>query len=235
MIKKKLVGILLLVLAMSLFVPGIASASSLSVTPSAFSIDIPEGGTSSMGFQFFGYTGTVELSPVDIPVTISPSLIDVSESTGRVSLAFHSVGQVGKYNGYIKITGTTQGNVALSVNVSANVTVSLSGTIIPALPYGSSGGNWPLPTPTPTPIPVPTPTPIPTPTPTPTPTPAPIPVPIPEPIPPIPTPSLVPIPTPTPILTYTSYDWLYWLLGMLAIVMILLFWLVRKKRKAEGE
>lgn len=150
---KKATGTIILFLLFALFIPGAANAASLGVTPSSFTITIPENGSNTMGFQFFGYTGTVELTPVNIPVDIYPSVIQVSEDTGRIILTFRSTDGEGRYVGNLIIRGANQGNVALSISV--NATVILSGTVVPPPAGGGGGGGGggyvPVPTPTPTP------------------------------------------------------------------------------------
>jgi hypothetical protein len=189
---KKLTIILALVIIGTLFIPGATSASSLGVTPPSFSITIPVNGENIMGFQIFYWTGEVEFTPVNLPVSISPSVIYVDENTGRFNLTFKSLDGQGKYSGYINVIGKSGGNVAIALSV--NATVILSATIVP--PSGGGGGGSStlgFLTPTPTPTSTPTPTPAPTTTP-----PAP-----PRTTTPAPAPTTTPLLTTTPVPTTT--------------------------------
>lgn len=162
---KKVCIILVVAIIVSLLLPIPAQASSLGVTPSAFSITIPENGSNTMGFQFFGWDGTIELTPVDVPISVSPSVIQVGATTGRINLTLTSRdGKGGTYKGRIDVRGT--GNDNTSLVVSANVTVIITGTVVTTAPAptttppvagGGGGGGGGLPEPTTTVAPTTTP------------------------------------------------------------------------------
>jgi len=128
------------ILAIVLLTPGVALASSLGVSPSRVNLDLRDG-KCVVGFNIHYYEGPINISVIGLPVSVAPSRVVVGKSSQGVSLSFESLVDEGQYQGYIKFSGSSEGSVALAVNVLATATVSLSATTVaPGLP-GGGGGN----------------------------------------------------------------------------------------------
>lgn len=177
-----------------------AGTSTLAVGPT--NVTITMNGTNSVqqDFTVMCHTGNLHIEPVGVPVSITPSDINITSLSEVITVTITPLtNNSGVYKGYIKFIKGTDSSTSLAVSVAININITATVTGSPG--GGGGGGIVPLPTPTvsPTPTIMPSPTPVATPIPTPSPAPSPTPVkPTPTPVEPTPTP-IEPTIEPTPV------------------------------------
>jgi len=109
---------------MAVAVPTAVSASSLGISPSSVKINIADGGHVTKTFHVHYYTGNMAVSPVNLPVTISPSNVVVSNPPESIDFIFtDATGIPGEYDGYVKFQASSNQTVALAVNIKAKVNI----------------------------------------------------------------------------------------------------------------
>jgi hypothetical protein len=233
-----------------------AGTSTLAVGPT--NVTITMNGTNSVqqDFTVMCHTGNLHIEPVGVPVSITPSDINITSLSEVITVTITPLtNNSGVYKGYIKFIKGTDSSTSLAVSVAININIIATVTGSP----GGGGGQVIEPTITPTITPTPTVTPSPTPVATPEPTPEPTPTPVeptptpdptiePTPVEPTPTPTVVvgpvetiptePEPTKTaaPTIIPTDNDngsnWWIWLLviGSIGFVSFVIYELVSTKK-----
>lgn len=136
-----------------------SSGVSLGVSPSSVSISVAPGSPATVDFCVFYFTGDVTVTPVGLPVTVSPLSFPVASPSTPVTLTVYGASSAtGTYSGYLRFTGQSDDVVSVAVEVGVNVQVVADVSASPPSttpPTGGGGGGgggvWYAPTPTPTP------------------------------------------------------------------------------------
>ena len=134
---KIFIGILLAIAALlSLTVP--LPAASLGISPSHTELEVPANGSATADFQVYYFSGDLQVSLVDIPLTVEPDIIHIEPSAEPVSISITIYGDeaLGSqvYDGYIKFLGMSEGKVAVAVQVKARISNIVEGQPILEVP-----------------------------------------------------------------------------------------------------
>jgi len=132
---KKLIGILAAI-AVSLLLAAPLLAASLGISPSHTELEVPADGSATASFQVYYFSGDLQVSLVDIPLTVKPDIIHVDASGDKaadIQLTIYGDESLGSqvYDGYVRFLGSTGGTVAVAVKVKAKVTNVVEGQPIP--------------------------------------------------------------------------------------------------------
>jgi hypothetical protein len=124
-----LVSIAAFVLLLGLASP--ALAASLGMSPSKVEVTVPANGSTTVNLKAYYYSGDIQFSLVDIPLTVTPETIHVEAANNPqdVHLIIHGDPSLGSkiYNGYIRALGKTGDMIAVAVQVKATVTNLVAG------------------------------------------------------------------------------------------------------------
>lgn len=116
------IGLLLVCLLCLIAVP--VGASSFGLSPAIISIQFHRGNSSTFYFTVSSYSGLVEISSEGMPVTVTPSSVNViAGSPIAVIVGCNSDAISGIYDGRIKFLAKSGGNVLAGINVICNLTV----------------------------------------------------------------------------------------------------------------
>lgn len=109
-------------------VPASALAAGIGVSPDKIELELPSNGSTQVPFYLtsFDFDGEVEIGLQDIPLRIEPTKVDLSsEEAGKeVVVTFYGNKDLGKqtFNGFVTFRGLVGGNIAVQLNVRANIT-----------------------------------------------------------------------------------------------------------------
>ena len=127
---KRFVGILAAVVMMLLLASPVLAAS-LGISPSHVELEVPGDGSTTANFKVYYFSGDLEISLVDIPLTVEPQTLHIEPSSEpvEIQLTIHGDESLGSqiYNGYIRFLGMSGGTVAVAVKVKASVTNMVEG------------------------------------------------------------------------------------------------------------
>jgi len=134
---KKFIAILVAVVLLLLLSSPVMAAS-LGVSPSHVELEVPGDGSAVANLQVHYFSGDVQVSLVDIPLTVEPETIHVDALSEPVDIELTIYGDesLGSqvYNGYIRFLGMTGETVAVAVKVKAKVTNIVEGQPVPEEP-----------------------------------------------------------------------------------------------------
>jgi len=134
---KRFVGILAAVVIV-LLLASPALAASLGISPSHVELEVPGDGSTTANFKVYYFSGDLEISLVDIPLTVEPQTLHIEPSSEpvEIQLTIHGDESLGSqiYNGYIRFLGMSGGTVAVAVKVKAEVTNAVEGQPVPEKP-----------------------------------------------------------------------------------------------------
>lgn len=104
---------------------GTVTADALTIGPAEVELSVPADGSTSIVFIVRGFSGDLQISLEDIPLTIEPALVHV-ESTGNYSLIELTVYgneslDNGVFNGNILFLAQLEGSVTYGIKVKASV------------------------------------------------------------------------------------------------------------------
>ena len=123
--------IILAVLMVALVAATPALAISLGVSPSHVELEVPAGGSATADMQLHYFKGDVEVSLVDIPLRVAPTIIhvDAIAEPEDVQITIYGDTSLGSqiYNGYIRFLGISGETVAVAVKIKATVTNIVEG------------------------------------------------------------------------------------------------------------
>lgn len=106
-------------------------AAGLSISPGIVEFDVPADGSGQVEFLVYDFTGDLEISLEDIPLTVEPTTVSVTAEEGgtRVVLTFYGDESLGSvvFNGKIRFLALTGGTVAMGIKVRATVNHIASG------------------------------------------------------------------------------------------------------------
>jgi hypothetical protein len=106
-------------------------SASLGISPSYTELEVPGNGSATADFQVYYFTGDLQISLVDIPLTVEPTTIHIesSDEPTDIQLTFYGNETLGShtYDGYVRFLGMTGGTVAVAVKVKAKVTNVVGG------------------------------------------------------------------------------------------------------------
>jgi hypothetical protein len=127
---KRFVGILAAVVMVLLLASPVLAAS-LGISPSHVELEVPGDGSTTANFKVYYFSGDLEISLVDIPLTVEPQTLHIEPSSEpvEIQLTIHGDESLGSqiYNGYIRFLGMSGGTVAVAVKVKASVTNMVEG------------------------------------------------------------------------------------------------------------
>jgi len=102
-----------------------ALAAGLSISPASVEFDVPADGSTEVEFLVHDFTGDLEISLEDIPLTAEPTTVPVTAKEGgtKVVLTFYGDESLGSkiYEGKIRFLAMTGGTVAMGIKVRATV------------------------------------------------------------------------------------------------------------------
>jgi len=100
-------------------------AQGLGISPPSVEFDVPADGSSQVEFLVYDFTGDLEISLEDIPLTVEPTTVPVTakEEGTKVVLTFYGDESLGSktYEGKIRFLAMTGGMVAMGIKVKATV------------------------------------------------------------------------------------------------------------------
>lgn len=109
-------------------------AAGLSISPGVVEFNVPADGSTTVEFIVYEFTGNLEISLEDIPLTVEPTTVSVTKEGGtRVVLTFYGDESLGSqvFNGKIRFLALTGGTVAMGIKVRATVNHIASGQPLP--------------------------------------------------------------------------------------------------------
>ena len=135
---RKFIGIMTAV-AIPLLLAAPLLAASLGISPSHTELEVPGNGSATADFQVYYFSGDLQVSMVDIPLTVEPDIIHVDASGDKpadIQLTIYGNESLGSrvYDGYVRFLGVTGGTVAVAVKVKAKVTNIVGGQPLPEVP-----------------------------------------------------------------------------------------------------
>jgi hypothetical protein len=108
-----------------------ALAASLGMSPSKVDVTVPADGSCRVDMTAYYYTGDVEITLEDIPLTVTPETIHVEAADNPQPFSFTIYGDpsLGSkiYDGYIRFQGMSGEMIAIAVKVKARVTNLVAG------------------------------------------------------------------------------------------------------------
>jgi len=136
-------------------------AQGLGISPPSVEFDVPADGSSQVEFLVYDFTGDLEISLEDIPLTVEPTTVPVTakEEGTKVVLTFYGDESLGSktYEGKIRFLAMTGGTVAMGIKVKATINHIATGEPLPKTsptsperpsppipPPSSSGTKWPV-------------------------------------------------------------------------------------------
>lgn len=103
--------------------PGLAQG--LGISPGIVEFDVPANGSATVEFLVYDFSGDLEISLEDIPLTVEPETVHViaSEEGTPVELTFYGNESLGSqvFEGKIRFLALTGGTVATGIKVRATV------------------------------------------------------------------------------------------------------------------
>ena len=129
--KKLLIIIVAIILALAAVTP--ALAVSLGVSPSHVELEVPADGIGLADVQIHYFSGDVEVSLVDIPLRVEPTLLHVDEDPQDFQITIYGDESLGSqvYEGYIRFLGLSGETVAVAVRIKATITNLVPGQPLP--------------------------------------------------------------------------------------------------------
>jgi hypothetical protein len=129
---KRLILFLLIASLVGVFVmAGPALAASLGMSPSKVDVTVPADGSRRVDMTAYYYTGDVEITLENIPLTVTPETIHVeaADNPQPFSFTIHGDPSLGSriYDGYIRFQGMSGEMIAIAVKVKARVTNLVAG------------------------------------------------------------------------------------------------------------
>lgn len=110
-------------------------AAGLRISPPSVEFDVPADGSAEVEFLVYDFTGDLQISLEDIPLTVEPTTVPVTakEEGTRVVLTFYGDETLGSkiYEGKIRFLALTGGTVAMGIKVKATVNHIASGQPTP--------------------------------------------------------------------------------------------------------
>ncbi|GAI26529.1 unnamed protein product, partial [marine sediment metagenome] len=108
-----------------------ALAAGLRISPPSVEFDVPSDGSSQVEFLVYDFTGELQISLEDIPLTVEPTTVPVTakEEGTRVILTLYGDESLGSkiYQGKIRFLAMTGGSVAMGIKVRATINHIASG------------------------------------------------------------------------------------------------------------
>jgi len=123
-------------------------AQSLRLSPVSVAVDVPAAGSSQVEFVIYDFTGELDISLEDIPLTVAPETVSVNASArgSKVVLTLYGDSKRGlelgseTYCGYIRFLARTGGLVALGIKVRATVNHVVEDGPSPTIPLHLAAG-----------------------------------------------------------------------------------------------
>lgn len=125
-----------------------ALAAGMGISPPSVEFDVPGDGSATVDFYVFDFSGDIQISLEDIPLTVEPQIVHVTASGEGtpVQLAFYGDESLGSqvFDGKIKFLGMTGGTIATGIKIKATVNHVVVGQPLPEQGGSSDGFNMPL-------------------------------------------------------------------------------------------
>jgi hypothetical protein len=135
---KIIIGFLLALVLCSVAIP--TQAASFGLSPAMVDYQITKGSSKTMEFTVVGYSGTVDISVENMPVSVSPASISaVAGSKITVTIKCNDDAVDGLYEGKIVFLAKNGNSVMSGIKVRCNLTVGNSSS--PVTYGGGSGGS----------------------------------------------------------------------------------------------
>lgn len=129
---------------------GPALAQGLGISPGTVEFDVPADGSATVEFLVYDFSGDLQISLEDIPLTVEPETVHVTASEDgtpvEVELTFYGDESLGSqvFNGKIRFLALTGGTIATGIKVRATVNHIVAGQPLPGEGVGSDGFSMPL-------------------------------------------------------------------------------------------
>jgi len=131
------IALLLLISSTSLVA---ATDTGLGISPVSLDITLAEGESGVWDFCTYYFSGTINIEAIDVPISVSPSSIEVLSSPSLLSLTLTNIATTaGVYTGYLRFTGLSAENTGLAIQIDVNV--SVTATVGAPASSGGGGGN----------------------------------------------------------------------------------------------
>lgn len=121
-----------------------APVFAIGISPPTVEFDVPADGSATVAFLVYDFTGDLEISLEDIPLTVEPQTVHVtaSEEGTPIELTFYGDESLGSqvFNGKIRFLALTGGTVAMGIKVKATVN-----HIAPGQPLLGEGEGFSMP------------------------------------------------------------------------------------------
>ena len=125
-----------------------ALGQGLGISPGTVEFDVPADGSATVEFMVYDFSGDLQISLEDIPLTVEPETVQVtaSEEGTPVELTFYGDPSLGSqvFSGKISFLGLTGGTVATGIKVRATVNHIVEGQPLPGEVGGGGGFSMPL-------------------------------------------------------------------------------------------
>jgi len=127
-----------------------ALAQGMGISPGTVEFEVPAHGTATVAFLVYDFSGDLQISLEDIPLTVEPETVHVTASEDgtpvEVELTFYGDESLGSqvFNGKIRFLALTGGTIATGIKVRATVNHIVAGQPIPGEAVGSDGFSMPL-------------------------------------------------------------------------------------------
>ncbi len=121
---KKIVSLLIGIALMAFWALPVLAAG-LSISPPTVEFEVLANGSTEVEFLVYDFTGDLEISLEDIPLTVVPTTVSVTaeESGSKIVLTFYGDSTLGTqtFIGKIRFLAITGGTVAMGIKVGATV------------------------------------------------------------------------------------------------------------------
>ncbi len=131
----KKTAITLLLTIMLLCVPVPVLANSFGISPSSAELEVPKDGSAVQDFTVFGFDGMVTIGLEGIPLTITPTSIDVTDGE-TITVTFYGDGTNNTYEGKITFLASMGEQISAGIKVRLTVHINCSTEIILPLVTG---------------------------------------------------------------------------------------------------
>ena len=130
-----------------------ALSQGLGISPGVVEFDVPAEGSATVEFLVHDFSGDLEISLEDIPLTVEPETVHVIASEGGtpVELTFYGDPSLGSQviSGKIRFLALTGGTVATGIKVRATINHIVAGQPLPGKAEAGEtegGGGFSMPT-----------------------------------------------------------------------------------------
>ncbi|MBA7466755.1 hypothetical protein ES707_01945 [subsurface metagenome] len=130
---KRIIALFTTVILITLCASPVLAQGLLSISPPSVEFDVPADGSTEVEFLVNDFTGDLQISLEDIPLTVEPTTVPVTEEGSKIVLTLYGDESLGSqvFNGKIRFLAMTGETVAMGIKVKATINHVASGEPLP--------------------------------------------------------------------------------------------------------